>query len=121
MSFYSNLSKTAATLLKQKGQLVTLRRITEGAYDAATGAATQTVTLYSGHGAVFAFPQREVDGDAVQRDDRKVLLSASTTMPAPEVGDELLIGSVPYRVINASTVAPAGEAVMHTLQVRAGG
>jgi hypothetical protein len=69
---------------------------------------------------VFDMPQHLVNGTTVLATDKQVILQAQglAVMPAPEMQLTDAAG-VAYVVINAEPLAPAGIAVIHTLQVRA--
>ena len=104
MSFYTDLAKTAAALLKGKGQQVTIVRA----------------------GAEVITPKWAVDiqeptaeaGSEVNRSDRKVIMEVGTE---PLLTDCLVIGTTVCAIISVKPVAPAGEPVIYILQARAGG
>ena len=124
MSFYTDLRSTADTLLRDKGQAMTLTQIAAGAYDPDTGTSTPTEAEHPVRGAVFDYSERTIagsataDGTLIQAGDRKVLLSAQglTVVPAP--GWKLTIGAVVWQIVNVKTSDPGGVAVLYTLQVR---
>lgn len=118
MSFYPNLSATAARMLGDRGQRMTLRKQTPGAYDPATGVATVASADHAVTGAVFDFPALLIDGTRIQVGDRKVLLAAQGLAVEPDVGDLLLVGSTLLHVIAVKPLAPAGTPVIYTLQAR---
>ncbi len=120
MSFYSDLQATAAKLIRDKGQALTLVRGGVSGYG--TGVADQSggadVAVY---GVVLDYPVKDVDGTKVLRGDKKVLIEASEGVSAPSTKDTLQINGVSHAVLDAKSLAPAGTVVIHTLQVRAGG
>src|SRR6185436_7533871 len=121
MSFYSNLQRTVSKLIADKGQVVTLRRtVPSGTYDLNTGKQALSPILYSASAVVLDFPNKEVDLTTILRGDRKVLMPASSAMPEPEVGDELVIGGVTHAVTMVKSLRPAGTTVLYTLGARVG-
>lgn len=116
MSFYQGLATTATRLLTQKGQTVTLRQQTAGAYDPATGAATVTTTNVTGiPAAVFGFKNMEVDGTLILKGDKKVLMAVGTK---PTKNDVVSIGGIDHAVLDVEEVSPAGTDVLYKLQCR---
>lgn len=118
MSFdYSGPAAAAHRALSRYGRAVTLVRVETGDYDPATSAAATYEHQYSGTGAVFAYAQREMDGDQVRTGDQRLLLSAED-VPVPQTGDKVVIGSDTWSVVRCETLAPAGVPVIHTAQIR---
>lgn len=120
--FYSGLVATAAALIRDKGAPVEWYKATPGAQDADTLKATVSETSITGLSAVrIDLPQREIDGTTVLRGDSKLIVSADKSTFVPEVGDRIVFGSVPARVISPKRLAPAGTVVIWTVIVREGG
>lgn len=121
-AFYDEMAAVSNELLTEFGQAVTLRRVTTGAYDPATGSATQTTADYAGTGAVFDYSQRDIDGSLIKTGDQKLLMSPFQTdgsaMPVPTTTDKILIGSTVYSIQPSKKVAPAGTLVLIELQIR---
>jgi hypothetical protein len=116
MSFYPGLASTATRLLTQKGQSVTLRRQTAGAYDPATGSAAVTVTNFTGiQAAVFGFKNMEIDGTMILKGDKKVLMAVGVK---PTKDDVVSIGGIDHAVLDVQEVSPAGVDVLYKLQCR---
>jgi hypothetical protein len=112
---------TADRLIDAKGQAVTLTRRTSGAYNTATGAAAITTTTQTGKGVIlpFATGLRKIAGTNIPATECQCLLSA-VGITAPEVDDTLTdaAGTV-WSIVEVTTLAPAGEALLHDLTVRA--
>lgn len=117
MALYTELATVADELLTEFGQAVTIRHRTSGAYDPATGTATVATTDEVGVGAVFDYDTKHIDGTMIVRGDKYVLL-ATIGITAPDTDDRMLIGGVEYSVVSIKTEAPAGTAVLHTVQIR---
>lgn len=119
MSFYPNLRATAAALLTDKGQQMTLNKRTSGAYDPGTGTSAVTSVAHTVTGAVFDFPAALIDGTLIQQGDKKVLMSAlGLTVEPDAMTDTLEIGGVVHTIVTAKKTSPAGTTVLWTLQVR---
>jgi hypothetical protein len=120
VSVYTRPAATALKLLRKFGQFMTLTQRTTGDYDPATGSASVTESGQTVTGAVFDFPSKLIDGTRILTGDKEVLIAASglTLTPAPGMKLTDADGNV-FEVITAQPLAPAGEAVIHTLQVRA--
>lgn len=120
MSFdYDDIANTADEMLTEFGQGCILTAITDGAYDPATGEADTSPALQPVTAAIFAYPQRYIDGTLIRVGDKRALVSAVGLTVAPKSGDTLTdaAGQV-HQVIDAKPTAPAGTAVLWTLQVR---
>ena len=117
MSLYSELATVADELLTEFGQAVTIRHRTAGAYDPATGAVAVTTTDETGRGVLRDYKTRHIDGTMILRGDKYVLLSP-VGITAPDTDDRIVIGGVDYAVVSIETEAPAGTALLHTVQIR---
>lgn len=119
MTFYTSLQSTADKLLIDKGQRISLRRVTAGAYNPATGTATQTTTTYTGiPAAVFGFKNMEIDGTLILKGDKKVIMSAKGLTVTPTKDDVLSIGGVDHAILNIEHIDPAGTPVIYKIQAR---
>lgn len=116
-AFYAGLRSTAARLLGDKGQQMTLRQRVSGAYTPGQ-AVTVTETDHTVTGAVFPYSAILVDGTRVRVGDKRVLLAAEGMTVEPDQDDRLQIGSVWHAVIAVKPVSPGGEVVVYELQVR---
>lgn len=125
MTFYTRLQNTAQKLLKGKGQILTLTKVTAGTYNPATGAMTGTTTsTQTAYGAVFDYGAKQIDGTLIKAGDKQLLLSAfktdGTALTAPVLGDTVSIGGVVYTLVEPlKTVGPAGITVIYEANLRA--
>lgn len=124
MSFYQGLAATALKLITDKGQSVTWRRRTAGAYDPATASATVSVVESQCQGLILDYKERNLSGVAtdggslVQRGDRKLLLAAQGMPGIPQPEDTFVVGSDTWSVVLVKSVDPAGVALIYEVQVR---
>jgi hypothetical protein len=120
MSFdYDEIADVADELLAEYGQSCVLTSITDGTYDPETGEAGTSSTPHPVTAAIFAYPQRYIDGTLIRTSDKRALVSPVGLTVDPKPGDTLTdaAGAV-FQVIDAKATAPAGIAVLWTLQVR---
>jgi hypothetical protein len=123
MSLYTRLRNTANRMLKGKGQTITLKKQTPGAYNVSTGAATVTETTQNAWGAVFDYGAKQIDGTLITAKDKNLLLSAFTTagalLTAPVLNDKVVIGGVTYTIKEPlKTIAPGGTTVIYDCNIR---
>jgi hypothetical protein len=120
MSFdYDNIADVADELLAEFGQACVLTSITDGAYNPETGEAGTTITNHQVTAAIFAYPQRYIDGTLIRTGDKRAQVSPVGLTVDPKPGDTLTDASgAVFQVIDAKPTAPAGVAVLWTLQVR---
>lgn len=117
MSVYSSPAAAAVRLLTKFGRPVTLIKTTTGEYDPATGTVSQSTSSFPAVAADFAYELRDIDGTTIQRGDKRMLMAPDVAQ-APANGDVVQVGGESWSVISVDTLAPAGEPVLYTLQVR---
>ena len=122
---YQRSRKLAANLISWFGRDMELVRRPEADYDPAggsfaTGTPTTSPATWSAVGAVLGFDQRLVDGARVQRDDRRVLLSAQGLGAEPRPGDLLVLSGRSWSILAASPLMPAESEVLYELHIREG-
>lgn len=115
---YTASRATAKRLLTSFGQSVTITGTSAEVFDPATGGYTGggTVTI-TGVGARTKFKTMEIDGEAVQKGDVKLVFEGGAGVPL--VGYTATLDGVVYRVMDAMPLVPAGTVVIYTLQLRA--
>ena len=123
-AFYDDMAATAADLLGEFGQAVTLSHTAPGSYDVATGTVsagaptTQTVT-----GVEEGYSARSIDGTLIMMGDKKFHVSpldtagAAITPPVAEDTITLADASV-WTIKRCEALSPAGAPVLFTLQLR---
>lgn len=109
---------SAARLLAEKGQTVTLTARTPGAYDTGAGAATVTETVVETSGVVLPLSRglRHQDGGDIQVGDQQLLLPGD--IDAPAIDTKATIGGVDYTIVEVSPLSPGGVAVLHDCVIR---
>lgn len=108
-----------AQTLRDKGQAMTLTRVSAGTYDpvagTTTGSTTSTYTVY-GITKSYAAGLTNRPDSLILAGDMQAIVDATSIAPAP--GDTLTIAGIVWQVIAVDTVAPAGVAMLHKCQVR---
>lgn len=96
------IRKAAKQALAKLGTSVSVRVLTAGSYDTATGAATDTTADTSVKAALRDVRANEVMG-LVQLGDRVATVAASALAAAPRPQDRLVIGSSVYEIVEVMT------------------
>lgn len=119
MSFYSDLAKVTLDLLKRYGQGIIRREFVAGAYDPATGTASQSFTDTERKGALFDFGAgvTSVRGQLIQVKDKRLLVDATGAITAD---DNFIVGGTEYTVVTMGEISPAGTPVVYDLHIRNG-
>jgi hypothetical protein len=121
MSQYTRAIAAVDRMLRKYGAATTLTTPSDTAatYDPATQGATPAApSVDAVRAAVFPYGDKFIDGTLIQTGDEQAYISA-IGIPEPKPGSVLLWGGKNLTTIRAKTLAPAGEAVLYELQVRA--
>jgi len=117
---YAALMSTADQLVGKFGQSMTLNRTTTD-FDPDTLISSSNVTSYAVNGIDLALTRTADNAMAndtlVEENRRKVVLSAESFSIRPKSGDELIIGSDSWTIVGATTSQPAGEPIVHVLEI----
>lgn len=123
MTFYAELAADTQALLDEFGQTVTLRKVTEGAYNPATGTVTQTTADHSTVAALFDFNliqsgQLFSPETMILAGDKQCLMSALVSaVPVPN--DRVIdAAATVWQVAGVKEVNPAGTPVLYELLLR---
>jgi len=122
--FYDDMALTAADLLTELGQVVTLTHTVSGAYDPATGTTgADTTTTQTVTGVEEFYSARSIDGTLILAGDKKFHLSplnaAGAAITPPVAEDKITFADGAVWTIKAvMPVSPAGTPVLFTLQIR---
>ncbi len=119
MSFYADMAATATELITEFGAPAAL--VVSGGepvYNPSTGMMEGGVGVeLDCIACVFPMPDHLINGQTVLAGDRKVLLSVKG-VDAPEPSQVFRWQGEDYTIIDVSELAPAGVAVLYSLQVR---
>ena len=117
MALASALRKAANKVLKTVGADVTIRRVTTGTYNAATGKAAESVTDTTIKGFVEAINKREVS-QLIQADDRLLTIAAASITYVPATSDKVIISGSTYQIIRVKIVEQDNTAISYELVLR---
>jgi hypothetical protein len=118
MALASSLQKTASKLMGKFGGALTYRRVTSGAYNASTGAVTETATDYSLRGVLQDVNAREVN-ELVQAGDKRLFIAATDLAVTPSTADRVVIATVSHQIITVQTIEQDNQAITYELVLRA--
>lgn len=118
MSLDSALRRVAQQVTRALGMPATIRRITVGAYNPATGTATDSSEDQAVTGRLDEYSTREFGG-TVQVGDRKLIVAALDLDWTPLPHDQVLIDTTTYDIVNIRHDTAARDAAFYTLQLRA--
>ena len=125
MALASSLQKTASKLMDKFGGALTYRRVASGAYNASTGAVTETATDYSLRGVLQDVNLRETNAsaqrerDLIQSGDKKLLIAAVDLAFTPNTADKVLIGAVLHQIITVEIIEQDNQPITYQLLLRA--
>ena len=110
-------------LLNQHGKNVTFNSISLGTYSPTTGSISNSTATHTVKAYFFDYKDNMVDGSALQKGDRRVVLkttnTSGTTIPAPKANDTLVSNSKTLKVVKSDIIESAGVPICYLLQVRA--
>ena len=96
---------------------VSIRRVTSGTYNPATGTTTSTTTDYPADAIITEYKQNEIDGTKVLSTDRKALVRQAQVENAGTLltSDKFVVDGVSETIVN---VGQDAVGVLWVLQVR---
>lgn len=83
------MAKSAASLIREFGQSMTLRRVTGSSYSTVTGVNTLTTADLAVTAVLVAFNKEDIDGDSIVQGDRKAYIQVAGSS-TPKTGDKLV-------------------------------
>lgn len=118
MALANSLRSVASKLMGKFGGDVTFRSVTAGAYNASTGAVTETVSDTGIKGVLEDVSVREVN-DLIQAGDKRLIIAAfDLNGTIPKTADRVLIGGVTHQVITVRTIEQDNTAITYELILR---
>lgn len=112
---YATSASTARRLLAQFGAPATIKRTGAAVYNPATGTSVPAVTQLPTTAAVFAMPQKYINGTLVLEGDQQAYCDPG--VPVLQ-GDVFNWQGKDYQVVNVKPLAPAGVPVLFEAQIR---
>jgi len=102
MGLASSLKKVASKSLVKLGGSVTIRQVTNGSYDTATGAVSESNSDTVVKGLLENINNTEVN-DLIQAEDKKLTISAGDITFVPTPKDKVVVASVIFKIITVVT------------------
>ena len=118
MALASALQKTASKLMSKFGGALTYRRVTSGAYNASTGAVTETATDYAMRGVLQDVTAREAN-ELIQAGDKRLFIAATDLAVTPSTADRVIISTVSHQIISVQTIEQESQPITYELVLRA--
>ena len=100
------------------GGSLTYRQVSSGAYNATTGAITETTTDYTVRGVLEDVNKREVN-ELIQANDKRLILAAADLAVTPNTADRVVISTVSHQIIRVQTIEQDNTAITYELILRA--
>ena len=120
MIIYDAAAVMALNMITDFGQTITLRNITPGTYDPATG--TQPPELIQeqpASGILLDYKGFDLQpGTLIQQGDKKLKVPAKGLEWSPTLQTKAIIQDETWSVVNVKEINPAGVAILYELQVR---
>lgn len=125
-AFYDRMAQTALTLIRDKGQTLTMRREAATGSDMVAGTVTtgapnsgpvEAVVLPASKGTVEAFDNRVQSDSRVLMRLRFVVMAAKGAPFAPEPGDILEYEGADWQILGATPVSPAGTPLIYRMGI----
>jgi hypothetical protein len=117
MALAGPLRKVASKLMAKFGGEVTFRRVTTGAYNTTTGAATPSVSTATVRGVLEDVNEREVN-DLVKGTDKKLTVAAADLSFEPAVSDQVTVASRVMQTVQVTKVEQDNTAIVFEIYLR---
>lgn len=116
-AFTDSIIVVARNLLTEFGESVTFSRAVEGAYDTSDGTTgTDTDTNYTGFAVKLDTMNQEDTGLHTKQQNSTIFVEKTSVVPL--IGDEVLISTTTYRVMDVERFSVSGVDVLYKLQLR---
>jgi len=117
MTLATSLRATASKLMAKFGGTATIRRVTTGTYNPATGTVSESASDTAVRGVLQDVNLREVN-DLIRATDKRLLIAAADLAAAPTTADEVIITGATYQVIRVDTIEQDNTAITYELILR---
>ena len=117
MALSTSLRKVASKLMSKLGGEVTFHRITTGAYNTSTGAATATASTTTVRGVLEDVSEREVN-DLVKGTDKKLTVAAADLSFEPAVSDQVTVASRVMQIVQVNKIEQDNTAIVFEIFLR---
>jgi hypothetical protein len=117
MTLANPLRKVASKLMAKFGGVATLRRVTPGVYNPATGTVSEATSDTAIRGVLEDVALREVN-DLIQAGDKRLTIAAADTTAPPTTADRVIISTRSLQVIEVRTIEQDNEPITYDLILR---
>jgi len=117
MALATSLRKVASKLMSKFGGEVTFRRISTGAYNTSTGAATPTTSTTTVRGVLEDVTEREVN-DLIRGTDKKLTIAAADVSFEPAVSDQVTAASRIMQIVQVNKIEQDNTAIVFEIILR---
>ena len=117
MTLATSLRATASKLMAKFGGTATIRRVTTGTYNPATGTVSEATSDTAVRGVLQDVNLREVN-DLIRATDKRLLIAAADLSATPTTADEVIITGATYQVIRVDTIEQDNTAITYELILR---
>lgn len=114
MSFYSDIQNDVSDILKEFGLTYTFTHSEQGTYKPGTGQTPKTETTYTAVGIKDTYNLDEMNNSSISQGDVKMYMEDASF----NVGDTVTFDGKNWKIMAATPIKPASEAVLYELQVR---
>jgi len=117
---YTTAQKLALKQIDDKGRTIVIPSVTDaGTFDPDTFTFVEGSTENNSVKGLFTnFRAQDVDGTTIKREDKRVLIAATSLDSAPTPSDVIIDGDVEYEIINCDTLMPGDVPILYMVQVR---
>jgi len=112
------LQNAASQVTSKLGGDATIRFVTAGSYNTATGVVAESVSDTDVKGVLEAVNVREVN-ELIQAGDKRLIISVEDLPAAPETKDRVVVEGVVHQIIRVATQEQDNTAITHELILRA--
>lgn len=121
MSRFDSQIALAQRLLALNGKTVTVRRYTQPSPadpDKPWRVGDPTTSDQTCPAVILDYPPDFVESWSLQRGDKILLIAGGDLADTPKIQDQVIIDEEYWSIQHLSTLAPNGQLILHTLQVR---
>jgi hypothetical protein len=117
MTLASPLRKVASKLMAKFGGVATIRSVTPGVYNPATGTVSESTSDTALRGVLEDVSLREVN-DLIQAGDKRLTIAAADTAAVPTTADRVIISNRSLQIIEVRTIEQDNTAITYELILR---
>lgn len=114
-----SMPKEILKLLTSTGESMTLRKNTPGDYNTATSSVSVSTSNTTITAKIIQYKNSEIDGEMIQRKDRRILIAGSGLAVVPTAKDQIIDpDSKVYDIINIHSIKINDSVIAYAAQGR---